>query len=175
MANVNSTNKIAKTYDLLITLLAALGGALVVSLVVTIVGSVTIRAVGGQPPQWTTTFAEYAMLYMTLLAAPWLVRERANVVVDTLINVLPKSVQYGLDRLVCALCLALAIIIALFGAKLTITSWNNGDYDIRAVSVPYWIFRIIIPIGFTLIAIEFARHLLHRRIPESSGTARAGL
>lgn len=166
---------ISQAYDRFITLLAMLGGALVFMMVVLIVYAVAARAGGAQPPQWITTFTEYALLYMTLLAAPWLVREHGNVIVDTLTNVLPESAKYWLERLVFAVCAALSIILALYGAALTAGSWTAGDYDIRSVAVPGWIFNVIVPFGFTLVAVEFARQTFERRGAVTSGTGRAGL
>jgi len=166
---------IRRAYDRFITLLAMLGGSLVLVMAALIVYAVAVRALGAQPPQWINTFSEYALLYMTLLAAPWLVRERSNVVVDTLTNALPENARYRLERLVFAVCAALSVILAIYGAALTAGSWNAGDYDIRSVAVPGWVFHVIIPVGFALVAIEFTRQVSERRAFVSSGTGRAGL
>ncbi|MGD9925679.1 MAG: TRAP transporter small permease, partial [Pseudorhodoplanes sp.] len=131
------------------------GGGLAVVMVAVIVWDVLLRAFGFQPPDWTTAFIEYALLYMTLLAAPWLVRERANVAIDTFTNMLPNAWRIRLDWTVCLLCAALSLILFVFGSELTATAWRNGDQDIRSIPIPFWIFYIGMPVSFAFVGMEF--------------------
>lgn len=165
---------LASAYDRTITALAMTGGTLVLVMVVSIVYAVLVRSFGGQPPQWITTFSEYALLYMTMLAAPWLVRERANVIVDTLVGTLPAALRFWLDRAVFAVCAALCLMLAAYGASLTFDAWQADQYDIRSVAVPAWVFHVIMPFGFTLVAVEFVRQMAVRSPAPARGAGRAG-
>ena len=61
---------------------------------------VTIRLSGNNPPLFTSTVVEYALSYMTMLAAPWLVRERGHVVIEALVTALPSSIRVPLAKIV---------------------------------------------------------------------------
>lgn len=165
--------KLGALYDNLITSAAWAGGALAVIMVVLIVWDVMLRTLGFQPPDWTTALIEYALLYMTMLAAPWLVRERANVAIDTFTNLLPIAWRVRLDWVVCFLCAALSLVLFVFGSELTATAWRNGDLDIRSIPIPFWIFYISIPVSFAFVAIEFSR-LPFRRAPLMDGRSTEG-
>ena len=67
-----------------------------------IVVDVTLRNLGQQPPAYTVALTEYSLLYMTMAASPWLVRERAWIVVEVL-TVRPPF-QSRLDKAIFSLC-----------------------------------------------------------------------
>jgi C4-dicarboxylate transporter DctQ subunit len=48
-----------------------------------------MRNLGVQPFAWLFTSAEYALFYMTMLGAPWLVRERGHVHIELVTAALP--------------------------------------------------------------------------------------
>ena len=65
-----------RLYDLLLHGMALVAAATLVWLMVSVVASVVMRNAGVQPFAWRFTSAEYGLLYMTMLGAPWLVREK---------------------------------------------------------------------------------------------------
>jgi C4-dicarboxylate transporter DctQ subunit len=67
---------IARVYGDLIDFMALIAALTLVWLMVSVVGSVVMRNMGIQPFAWLFTSAEYALLYMTMLGAPWLVRKK---------------------------------------------------------------------------------------------------
>ena len=83
--------RIFNAYEALIGALAGLTCALLGLVFLAIVYDVLVRTLGFQPPYWVSAFTEYALLFMTMLAAPWLVRRKAHVFVHR-----PEEV---LDRL----------------------------------------------------------------------------
>ncbi|MDE0718498.1 MAG: TRAP transporter small permease subunit, partial [Rhodospirillaceae bacterium] len=95
---------LVRLYDRLIVALAAVAGAMLAGVFVMIVYDVTVRALGYQPPAHTSALSEYAMLYMTLLAAPWVLRKKGHVFVEFLAGALPGGVRRGLRRSIYVLC-----------------------------------------------------------------------
>ena len=59
-----------KAYDAVIVGLAVLAGAMVAAVFLAIIYDVSLRTAGFQPPFWTSALTEYALLYMTMIAAP---------------------------------------------------------------------------------------------------------
>lgn len=153
-----------KLYDGLITALAFFAGLMLVWLMFAIVASVSMRNLGVQPFAWLFTSTEYAILYMTMLGAPWLVRRRGHVHIELLTAALPETPRVLLSRLVAAGCVLVCGWLAWRGYLLVETNIARMDYDTRAYFFPRWLLSIAFPVGFGLMAVEFARFVFGREI-----------
>ena len=124
---------------------------------------VSIRLSGNNPPLFTSTFVEYGLLYMTVLAAPWLVRERGHVVIEALVTALPEVVRRPLAKLVYLLCTVMAFLFAYLCWDIFIDYWIGGEEDVRGVDVPYWSQFLPLPVCFALVGLEFFIYFLGLR------------
>ena len=149
----------AKVYDAAILALAIIAGAIVAAIFVGIVYDVIVRTMGYQPPFWTSAFTEYALLYMTLLAAPWMVRIGGHVYVESFAAMLPHRLFRMVERLVYVLCIAVCFALAYYAGALGLDVYLRGELDYRSVIIPRWVLFAILPVGFTLSGIEFLRFL----------------
>ncbi|SIS66050.1 TRAP-type C4-dicarboxylate transport system, small permease component [Roseivivax lentus] len=163
---------ITRAYDAFLTLMAIIAGAMLIWLMVSVVVSVTMRNLGLQPYAWLFTSSEYALLYMTMLGAPWLVREKGHVHIELLTAALPETMQALVSRLVAALCVLVSVILAWKGLELFLTNIERNDFDVRAYFTPKWILTISFPISFALMAVEFARFVFG---PELLHSGEAGV
>lgn len=146
-------------YDALIAGSAKLGNLLVAGIFVAILYDVAQRSFGLRPPSWTSALSEYAMLYMTMLAAPALVRQRGHVAVDSLITRLAPAAQAWVGRLIYFFCVVICVLLACYGAAMAWDAASRGEMDVRSIEIPRWMLLGVLPIGFGLCAIEFARLL----------------
>ncbi|WP_372965696.1 TRAP transporter small permease [Marinobacter sp.] len=153
-----------RAYDRLVDALAVIAGLMLVWLMVAVVSSVLIRNFGGQPPAWLFTSTEYSMFYLTLLGAPWLVREKGHVFVEVAIIHLPPLVLSFVSRFVMLMCAVIAFVLAWKGLELVISNIQGGDYDVRTYFIPMWIFTITYPISFALMGIEFTRFIFSKAL-----------
>lgn len=149
-------------HDRIVNLLAAISGFMLVWLMIAIVASVLTRNMGLQPPGWLFASTEYAMFYLTLLGAPWLVRERGHVFVEVLINLLPPGAMVFCSKSVVFLCAIMSYILAWKGLELVIFNIQNSDYDVRLYFIPMWIFNIAYPVSFFLMGVEFSRFVFSK-------------
>ncbi len=124
------------------------------------------------PFAWLFTSAEYGMLYMTMLGAPWLVREKGHVHIE-LVTAMPEAclAAGGDSRFVPALRAGLPTA-RLAGTELVLTNIERNDYDVRAYFFPRWLLTIAFPVSFGLMAIEFARFVFG---PELLHSGEAGI
>lgn len=150
---------LTRTYDALLYTMALMAAVMLVWLMVSVVASVAMRNAGLQPYAWLFTSSEYAILYMTMLGAPWLVREKGHVHIELVTAALPARLRRIVSRLVALGCVAVSLILAWKGAELFLTNIERGDYDVRAYYFPRWILTISFPIAFSFMAVEFARFL----------------
>jgi TRAP-type C4-dicarboxylate transport system permease small subunit len=148
---------VSRLYDLILYGMALIAAATLVWLMVSVVTSVVMRNIGIQPYAWLFTSAEYGLLYMTMLGAPWLVREKGHVHIELVTAALPPGLRRIVSRIVAAACVLVSLILAWYGLQLFLTNIERNDYDVRAYFYPRWMLTISFPIAFTLMAIEFAR------------------
>lgn len=146
-----------RAYDALIHAMAIAAGALLVWLMVAVVLSVGLRNAGLQPWAWLFTSTEYALLYITMLGAPWLVRERGHVHIELLTAMLPPGPQRIVSRAVALLCVLVSAALAWKGAELMATNIARSDFDVRAYYFPRWLLTVAFPLAFGCMALEFAR------------------
>ena len=82
-----------------------------------VVYDVMLRALGMQPPQSTSAVTEYSLLFVAMLASPWLVRTRGHVVVTSFFNLTPTAVRPFLERLIYLSCAGVSLTLAVFAPQ----------------------------------------------------------
>jgi C4-dicarboxylate transporter, DctQ subunit len=149
-----------KIYNGLIVGLAIVAGLMLALIFVGIVVDVSIRTVGFNSLQWYSAMAEYALLFSTMCGAPWLVRIKGHVVVESLTMAVSPGVRFIMAKCVYLVCIFLSLLFVYYGFIEMVGTLQAGELDIRSIDMPKWILFVPFPVGFTLIAIEFARYLL---------------
>ena len=84
---------ISRAYNGLIISLAILGGLMLALIFVGIIADVTVRTIGFNSIQWYSAIAEYCLLFSTMFGAPWLVRLKGHVVVESLTMAMPDMMD----------------------------------------------------------------------------------
>ena len=110
--------------------------------------------------QWYSAIAEYCLLFSTMLAAPWLVRLKGHVVVESLFLAMPPKVRTIMGKFAYLVCIGLSLLFAYYGFLEMVEAIGSKELDIRSIDMPKWILFVPFPVGFTLVAIEFLRYLL---------------
>ena len=162
-----SMSALIRVYDALLNSMALIAAATLIWLMVSVVVSVAMRNLGIQPYAWLFTSAEYGLLYMTMLGAPWLVREKGHVHIELVTAVLPPNLRRIVSRAVAAGCVAVSLILAWYGLELLLTNIERNDFDVRAYFYPRWLLTITFPIAFTFMAVEFARFVFGAELMHS--------
>lgn len=155
---------ITKLYDRLVDAMALTAAILLVWLMVAVTLSVAMRNFGVQPFAWLFTSTEYAMLYITMLGAPWLVRQRGHVHIELVTAALPAPARVLLSRVVAAACALICLYLGWKGYQLVQTNLARGDFDVRSYYFPRWLLTIAFPLSFGLMTVEFARFVFGREV-----------
>jgi TRAP-type C4-dicarboxylate transport system permease small subunit len=145
--------------------MAWLAGALMVAMMAMIAADVALRNLGFQGSAHFFTFAEYFLLLIPLLGAPWLVREKGHIYIELLVNALPAPWRRRLLALVTVSCMAVAGILAWHGGAITLQDYAAAERDVRSFDMPRWMLMIFMPLAFGMMALEFLRLLLRRESP----------
>ncbi len=145
------------------TTLSWLACALIPCMFVMITIDVSIRTLGYRPPLFTSSVVEYALLYLAMLSAPWLVRERGHVVIEAMVSILPDAIRQPLAKVVYLVCALASALFAYLCWGIFADYWVGGELDVRGVDMPYWLQFLPLPICFALVALEFLMYLLGLR------------
>ena len=103
---------------------------------------------------WSVEFSEYVLLYVTFLAAPWLVRQGEHIKIDLLTSNLPEKGQRRFRIFSYAICLLACIFIAYYGFMIAWDHYVRGVTIINILYVPKYILLLIIPVSSFVILLE---------------------
>jgi TRAP-type C4-dicarboxylate transport system permease small subunit len=153
---------LGRLYDAIITGLAWVAGLILVMIFLFVMQDVILRNMLISPPRWSAPMAEYGLLYITLLAAPWLVRTRGHVTLEVVRRRLSVAAARRLEITVYLTCIAICGVMGWLAAELWIEAFVSGEEDHRAIEIPRtWLFAPAL-IAFPLMGCEFLRFLIGR-------------
>ena len=158
---------LSKALAFVVNFFAFIAGTTLVWLMVSVITSVLMRNAGWQPFAWLFTSAEYGLLYMTMLGAPWLVRKKGHVHIELVTAALPDKARGIVSRIVAIACVMVCVVLAWKGVELFLKNIERGDYDTRAYYFPRWMLTIAFPVSFGLMAIEFSRYIFGNNLMHS--------
>jgi TRAP-type C4-dicarboxylate transport system permease small subunit len=95
------------------------------------------------------------MLYLiTMLSAPWLLRQGRHIRVDILLRALPARIGWYCEWLTDAVAFVCCAIMVVSGAEAAYASYSSGMLTIRTLVAPEWWSLAPLPVTFLLLAIE---------------------
>jgi TRAP-type C4-dicarboxylate transport system permease small subunit len=139
---------------------ANIARVMIVAIFLLVVYDVTVRSIGFNSPLWTTSLAEYGLLFSTLLAAPWLVRRKGHVFIKMLVTRFGPGLRRALEIVVTAVCIVTCLVLAYYSVRVAHGLYERGAFDIRSFAIPAWYVIAPFPFCFILMALEFGRFLL---------------
>lgn len=151
--------KFSRAYDAVLYGMAGVAAFLIVAMMAVITFDVVVRNLGFQSSAHFFTFTEYALLIVPCLGAPWLVREKGHIFVEILLMRLGPRARRRLMRGIGVACIALCLVLAWYGFKVTLNDFLQAERDVRSFDMPRWLVVGWIPLSFLMMAIEFGRFL----------------
>lgn len=146
--------------DVVLITLAVLSGALLLFITFSISYTILARFLGISGPVWAVQFTEYALLWMTLLGAAWVLKKHKHVSVDLLTSRLSPRVRAYFDLAHSVMGVAVCGLLCWYGTIVTWGQWQRGVMDIQVVDMPKYLILIIIPCGFFFLIAQFLRQFL---------------
>ena len=148
--------------------LALLGCAVIFAMTVMICADVLLRNVrlipGVYGLAWSNEVSE-AMLYLvTMLTAPWLLRQGQHIRVDIVLRAVPPRLGWYFEWIADALGLACCLVISWYGARATIASFGSGAMSVKTLITPEWWILAPLPVAFLLLAIEMGFRMRRLRL-----------
>ncbi len=149
-----------KAYRLVLECCGGLAAVLLAFIALTVTLDVLLRPLG-LSLIWVFEITELLLVWITMLALPWVTYNGGHISVDVLVGNLSPGAACRLRVAVCLFVAALCFVIAYTGWVAAAGAWTRGLESPGLLQYPLWISRISIPFGFVLGGIEFLRQALH--------------
>ncbi|MFK7892940.1 MAG: TRAP transporter small permease [Granulosicoccus sp.] len=145
-------------FDQVLNILALIAAAVIPFMFLAIIYDVTTRNLRIGQISWVLGVTEYALLYVTALGAPWLLREKGHVSMEAIRAVLPDAFKRWIEKLVLVSCATACVVV-------TIAAWpvfiqNISVMDIRSDLLSRWMLYAPVIICFGLCSLQFIRFLV---------------
>lgn len=147
--------RLSEWYGRLLDALVVTACVLLLLMTVMIGADVLSRNVGSGGVSVSNEISEDILYLMTLLAAPWLLRQGQHIRVDIVLRTLPVRVAWLLEWLGDIIGFLCCLYFVWYGTFITIESYRAGSINIKTLVTPEWWTLAPLPLGFTILAIEF--------------------
>lgn len=150
----------ATWFDKLNQLLAVLASVILVALTLAICAEIFTRTALAISNPWLVELSEIALLYLTFLAAAWVLGNDKHVAIDLIFSRLSTRAASNLYCVLAVIGAACCFVVVWAGLVTVLDQYLN---DIREPTImaprTFWI-TAAIPFGFTLIGLQFLRRAL---------------
>jgi TRAP-type C4-dicarboxylate transport system permease small subunit len=139
--------------------LAAVAALLLGAMALLVTLDVVMRNVGLGTIAWVNEVSEYSLPVATLLIAPWLLHRNEHVRLDVLLASVPRGASRGLEKLCDVIGIAICAVFVWYSVRLILDSSRIGSMMVKTLAIPEWWQYALVPVCFSLLAVEFARRL----------------
>ena len=119
---------------------------------------------------WADEVSEYMLYLITMLAAPWLLRQGRHIRIDILLHALPAQVGWYCEWLTDTIALVCCAVMVISGSEAAYASYSSGMLTIKTLVTPEWWSLAPLPVTFLLLAIEVLFRM--QRLAEGRRTPR---
>ena len=132
-----------------------LASAMVLIMTLLIGTDVGLRNAGLGGIAWSNEASEYMLYLITLLSAPWLLRQGKHIRIDIVLRALPPRVGWTLEWVGDLLGLLCSLYFVWYGMKVLVASYLAGSISIKTLIIPEWWLLAPMPLAFIAVSIEF--------------------
>jgi TRAP-type transport system small permease protein len=157
-------DRLSHVYGRLLAALALLGCLILLAMMLVIVADVALRnlAIPGLPGSlaWSNEVSELMLFLITMLVAPWLLRQGQHIRVDIVLQALPARLAWRLEWVADVIGLGCCLLIAWFGGQAAWASYLSGSVNIKTLVTPEWWSLLPLPVVFVLLSIEMVFRMI---------------
>ena len=146
-------------YGRVLQALAWIAGALLGLMALAVTLDVVARNLRVGNTGWVVELTEYSLPVATLLVAPWLLHRNEHVRLDALLVSVPRPVARALERIADVLGILICAVFVWFSVQLIFDSARLNSMVVKTLAIPEWWQYALMPVCFSLLAVEFIRRL----------------
>jgi TRAP-type C4-dicarboxylate transport system permease small subunit len=145
----------SRAFGRLLEGLMLLASAMVLIMTLLIGTDVGLRNAGLGGIAWSNEASEYMLYLITLLSAPWLLRQGKHIRIDIVLRALPPRIGWALEWVGDLLGLLCSLYFVWYGMKVLVASYLAGSISIKTLIIPEWWLLAPMPLAFVAVSIEF--------------------
>lgn len=149
--------RLGKVVEGLSGFLVKLGGLLVVFLMLLISFGAISRYAFGQAQGWVTEVSAYSILVLGFLGAPEVLKKGKHIEIDLFVNMLNSKNRSIMAMLTSFIGFALCTGLLWAALNVTIENYHEHAMLVGMVEIPKYYLFSIMPLGFLLLTLYFAR------------------
>jgi C4-dicarboxylate transporter, DctQ subunit len=170
--------RMGKAFDRILDGAVVLAGVIVVWQTLSVTINTGLRYLFNSPISGVENFTEYGILWITFLAAAWLLKMNRHIRADIFISHLSAKAQAVIELASTVIGIALCLIMLYYGTMVTADLWASGEKDAFKIQIlPRAVPVAIIPFGFLLLTIQYCRKffsdLEHLRFPNRNADSKS--
>lgn len=151
-------DRLSRLYGRFLSGLAMVGCLILLAMMLVIVADVALRniSIPGMPGSlpWSNEVSELMLYLITMLVAPWLLRQGQHIRVDVVLQAIPPRLAWFFEWIGDLIGLACCLVIAWFATQAAWSSYTAGALNIKTLVTPEWWSLLPLPVVFVLLAVE---------------------
>lgn len=140
---------VARTWGLLENLLVI---AILAAMLASSIVQVILRNFFDSGIDWMEPFQQYALLWLGFLGASIATREKKQISIDALLNILPAGIRHWM-RLLPALFAVIVCAVAAWCCWLLL-AYEKETADVAFGVIPLWVCVTVMPVSFAVMALR---------------------
>jgi len=144
-----------RLFDCIVDYGASISGIILGLVTVLVCTDIVMRYFFNKPIQGALESSEYGLLFLTLLAATWLVRRDKHVRMELLLHRLKSVTQAYVNGITSILCVLICGIVTYYGVLVVIDRFQTGHRLTTTLEPLSYPLMSIIPLCFFLLIIQF--------------------
>ena len=150
--------KVTDVFNRLIDFLAGMGAVLVEGMMAVVCLEVIMRYILRHPQVWVVETSEYMLVFVTFLAAPWILRAEGHVKVDIIYNRLSRRTQSLLGVFSSMVGIFICLILSIYGTMIVWGMVRTWEVDAKSqIGMPKGPLLAVIPVCSTILLFQFIR------------------
>ena len=152
-----------RVFDIVLEAMGALAAVLLGLVALGITTDILVRGfnIGSLP--WMIEVVEYALVAVTFLGAPWVLKHSAHVSVDILVENLPPGARRVLEIAANLIGVGVCSVIFYYGLKSTIELYRLDTKIFRILTIREWWLFALVPLSCAAMVVEFLRRIFRKR------------
>ena len=149
--------KVTAIFDRTIDLLAFVAGTFIILMMLAVGSEVVTRYFLNSAIVGVVDIAEILILYITFMAAAWLLKGDGHVKMDLVVNRLKPRARTLLTIATSIIAAIICFILFWYGTMVTWDNFQRGVDEVGIMEIPTFAIVLVIPIGGFLLFVQFLR------------------
>jgi len=137
-----------------VTALALFAAALYVVAGLMLTYEVIARRFFISPTIWAAELSQMCLIWGTLIASPWCLRERRHIRITAVIERLSHSARLVADVIAMLAVAIFAAVVLVYGWDIFYDSFERGRTTGSMLNLPRWIVELAVPVGAAMLLIQ---------------------